>query len=77
MKAVEILRLGQEILKRMSECGIKVEDYKYADMFREYEDMRFRGEKYWYVISYLADKYNVSESKAVRIIRRLSKDVKT
>ena len=77
MKAVEILQIGREILKMMSECGIRVEDYKYADLYREYEEMRSRGDKYWYVINYLACKYKVSESKAVRIIRRLSRDVKT
>lgn len=60
----------------MSECGIKVEDFRYTDMFREYEEMRSNGEKYWYVIKSLADRYNVSESKAIRIIRRLSKEVK-
>lgn len=75
MKVVELLSIGGEILKRMSDCGIRVDDYKYADMHREYVDMRSRGEKYWYVVAYLADKYNISESNVVRIIRRLSKDV--
>lgn len=76
MKVIEILQLGREILKKMSECGIKVDDYKYADMYREYEEMRSKGEKYWYVIKCLSDRYKVSESKAIRIIRRLSKEVK-
>ena len=64
------------MLKTMSECGIKVEDYLYADMYQEYVEMRSRGEKYWYVVSYLADRYKLSESKAIRIIRRLSKEVR-
>lgn len=76
MKVIEILKLGREILKTMSESGIKLDDYKYADMLQEYEKMRSDGEKYWYVIKCLSDRYNVSESKAIRIIRRLSKEVK-
>lgn len=68
--------IGRELLKTMSKCGIKVEDYRYADMFREYEELRSRGEKYWYVVSYLSGRYNVSESKVIRIIRRLSREVK-
>ena len=50
MKVVELLSIGRELLKRMSEGGIRVDDYKYADMYHEYTEMRSRGEKYWYVV---------------------------
>lgn len=77
MKVIEILRLGSEILKVMSKSDIKINDFRYIELFHEYELLRSEGEKYWYAVSFLSNKYKISEASVARLIRRLSKDVKS
>ena len=73
MKAVEILFLGKEILKKMSELDLRVNDYQYLSMKDDYDRMRREGEKVEYILAFLSRKYKVSDSTVKRIIRRLSK----
>lgn len=76
MNAVELLKIARETLKVMSDSGLKLEDYAYVGMYEEYREMRRRNDKYRYAIAFLSEKYNVSESKAKRIIRRFESSLK-
>ena len=77
MKIIELLRFNREILKRMSNNDIKTNDWVYVEMFNEYEQMRDRGDKVTWIVSYLAEKYGCSERSINRIISRFKGDVKT
>ena len=77
MKAVEILKIGHELLKCMSELDLRVDDYRYLSLKSEYDGMRAAGEKVDFIHACLAEKYKVSESTVKRIVRRLSKEVRT
>lgn len=76
MIAYEIIKISREIMKLMSECDIKSEDYKYIPLYEEYLLMREDREKYRYIIAVLATKYSLSQSTVTRIVRRFSKAVK-
>lgn len=71
MKAVEILKLLREALKMMSDNGLRLDDWRYVEMYADYVRMKRDGEKYWYIIAELSRLYEVSESTVIRIIRRL------
>lgn len=75
MKICEIVRLGKEMLKTMSDYGVKDGDWKYIGMYEEYKAMRQKGFKYRYVIMQLSLTHGISKSKVERIIRRLNQDV--
>lgn len=75
MKNAELLKLCRELLKKMSENDIKIDDWKYANMYDEFNCMRKNGTKYNVAIIFLSDKYNVSEATIERVLRRLSKDI--
>ena len=75
MKVVELLKIGGELLKLMSENDVKPGDWKYVKMYYEYERMRENGIKYRAAITELAVCYSLSRSKVERIIRRMGKDV--
>ena len=77
MKAIEILRLGMEMLKTMSEFGLRTTDYKHVQMYEKYDKMRKEGNKVDYILYYLSQKYHTSESSVKRIIKRLSREFKT
>lgn len=76
MKIVEIIRFGKELLKTMSNYGVKEGDWKYIGLYEEYREMRRKGFKYRFVVMQLSLTHSISKSKVERIIRRLDQDVK-
>ena len=77
MTAFELLNFLQKPLKSLSECDIKIDDYRHIDMYLEFKEMEQKKEKKEYIKSVLATKYNVSESSVVRVVRRFDAHVKS
>lgn len=75
MKIYELLDFNKELLKRLCFAGIKPEDYRYADLFAEYERMCGDGEKKTYIVATLAEKYGISERKVYSVIQHLSQEL--
>ena len=74
MKVVELLKIGGELLKLMSENDVKRDDYRFVKMYHEYLNMRKSGVKYRVVIQMLAEEYHTSNASVERAIRRLGKE---
>lgn len=74
MKLYELLDFNKELLKRLCFAGIKLEDYRYTDLFAEYERMCRGGEKKTYIVATLADKYGTSERKVYSVIKHLNQE---
>lgn len=75
MKVINLLKLGGDFMKLMSENDIKMSDHKHIDMYTEYVRMRDEGVKYVAVVMILSQKYAVSESTLKRIVKRFEKDL--
>ncbi len=75
MKLYELLDFNKELLKRLYLAGIKLEDYRYADLFAEYERMCREGGKKTYIVACLSDKYSISERKVYSIVNHLSREI--
>ena len=76
MTRYEILAFNKELLRRLSDVGIRTSDYKYVDLFREYTKMIMAGNKTTYAVAVLSDKYQICERKVYDVIRHLSEDCK-
>lgn len=74
MKAKDYLKFSGEILKRLHDFGIKVDDYKYIDLIKEYDRMNAVGEKKTYIVAVLSERYNICKRKIYKILSRLNKD---
>jgi len=74
MKVIEILKLGREILKTLQESCIKVEDYKYIELYEQYLDIVRSGGKSSYAVAVLAERYGISERKVYYIVKKFSTD---
>lgn len=72
MKVVELLKIGGEMLKTMSENGVLVKDWKYVKMFDEYRMMRKNKVKHYTAVQELSEDYGVSTRTVERILKRLS-----
>ena len=51
MTLFEILNFNRELLERLAGTGYKPDDYKYIDLYKEYEQMRRKGEKVTYCVA--------------------------
>lgn len=77
MTAFELLNFLRKPIKSLSECDIKMEDHRYIDMYLEFKQMEAEKEKKEYIKRLLANKYCMSESSVVRVIRRFDKLVRS
>ena len=75
MKKVLFLKLNAEMLKLMSKCGLRGDDYKYIRAYEEYCLLRQEGGRADVIRMELAQRYRVSESTLKRAFRRLSGEV--
>ena len=74
MKVIEILNLNKELLKNFRQAGIRIEDVEYIELYKEYPNLYNKGEKTTYIVSVLADKYDISERTVYDIIKRFKTD---
>ncbi len=74
MKVIEILNFNRELLKKLQEAGIRLEDARYIDLYEDYVRLIDRGEKVSYVVAVLSEKYSVSERKIYALIKRFQSD---
>lgn len=76
MKKVLFLKLNAEMLKLMSKCGLRGDDYKYIRAYEEYCYLREEGQKSDVILMEQSQKYKVSESTLKRAFKRISGEVK-
>ncbi|MDH6357252.1 hypothetical protein [Parabacteroides sp. PF5-9] len=75
MKIYELLTFNRELLKRIHIAGIKPEDYKYLDLFNEYDARLSSGEKVTYIVAILSEKFNISERKVYTLIAKFNNEI--
>jgi len=76
MKIIEILDFNKELLNKIHNAGIRLDDCRYVDLYNEYKTMQSNGEKITYIVAVLAEKYDVSERKVYAIIKRFNENCK-
>lgn len=74
MKVIEILNFNRELLKKLQEAGIRLEDTQYIDLYADYVRLLDRGEKVSYVVAMLSEQYSVSERKVYALVKRFQSD---
>lgn len=71
MRAIELVKFCDKILKSLSNSGIRTTDYRYVQMFDDYEQMLADGHKTTYIVLCLAERYKISERGVYRVLNRL------
>ncbi len=77
MKVYELLSFNKELIGKMYNAGVRVDDYKYVDLYAEYVALKKEGLKITYIVCQLAEKYSVSERQVYSVVCRLAKEVVT
>lgn len=71
MKVVELLKIGGEMLRLLSENEVSRDDWRYVGMYEEFHNMRDSGMKYREAVRMLSEDYRIGRATVERIIRRL------
>ena len=77
MKVFELLSFNKELLSKIQLAGLKPDDWRYAEMYQEYSELKRQGEKITYIVNHLAMEYQICERQVYSIIRKLEQDVIT
>lgn len=74
MKVIELLKIGGEMLKLMSENEVNRDDWRFVPLYEEFQTMRHNGMKYREAVRMLAEDYHISRATVERAIKRLERD---
>lgn len=72
MILAELVKINGKVMEIMSSYGIRINDYQYIDMYKEYTMMVGNNEKKEYIYAKLSEKYAIPRRTLLRIIKRLS-----
>ena len=61
MIVIEILNFNRELLKRLQAAGIRLEDARYIDLYADYTRLLDQGEKVWFAVDVLYEKFSEIE----------------
>lgn len=70
MRIADFIRLHKGMMDLLSKYDVKMDDFKYVEMFEDYDSMIKEGNKVTYIVSYLSDKYSLSEASVYRILKK-------
>lgn len=76
MKVIEILNFNRELLAKLLESGIRLEDVRYVNLYTDYFHLLRTGGKVTYIVAILAEQYGISERKVYDLIKRFQSDCK-
>ena len=75
MKIIELLKFNKELLERLKNAGIRMEDCQYVELYSDFENMRKTDhQKVTYIVEKMAEKYNISVRKVYQLIRFFNSD---
>lgn len=76
MTRAEIVEFNKNLLQNLKAAGIRLEDYKYCDLYRDYKEMSDAGQSRKVIILTLAERYGITDRQVYNIVRHLQSPVK-
>lgn len=71
MIIADLVIFNREVLQRLKEVGVKLDDYKYCDLYRDYLELSETTGSRKEVMLTLADRYKITDRQVYNIINRL------
>ena len=76
MRIIDLVEFNRELLQRMNDAGIRLEDYKYCDLYRDYLQLSEKMKSRKAVILTLAERHHISDRQVYNILHHLEMSVK-
>jgi hypothetical protein len=75
MKRIDLVEFNKELFQKLQRAGVKLEDYRYCDLYRDYRQMLSEGTKRTAVAVIVGERYNLSPRQVYNIINHLESPV--
>ena len=75
MIRAEIIEFNKELLQKLKNAGVKLEDYRYCDLYRDYVEMSRTERIRKVVILTLAERYGISDRQVYNIVGRMASPI--
>lgn len=75
MIRAEIIKFNKYLLQNLKLAGIKLDDYKYCDLYRDYVELSKTEPSRKAVFLTLAQRYNITDRQVYNIIKHMKTPV--
>lgn len=76
MKRIELVEFNAEILQKLQKAGVKIDDWRYVGMVKEYQELVSQGQKRTYAAMVASQHYGISTRKGYNLLQRLCAECK-
>lgn len=73
MKRADLILFNAELMQKLRKAGIRPDDYKYADLYREYQRLAQTDSSRKVIILSLAQRYGYTDRQVYNIIKHMEK----
>ncbi|MBO4499206.1 MAG: hypothetical protein J5732_03005 [Bacteroidaceae bacterium] len=75
MLRADLIEFNKELFQKLKQAGIKLEDYKYCDLYRDYVEMSREEPNRKVVMLTLAQRYGITDRQVYNIINHMKSPV--
>lgn len=75
MTRAELVSFNKELLQRLKQAGVRLDDYKYCDLYHDYVEMSHTEPSRKVIILTLAERYGITDRQVYNIIKHLQQPV--
>lgn len=75
MKRADLILFNEEIIRKMRKAGIRLDDYKYVNLYQDYIKLTKEGNRKKVVILTLVQKYDYTDRQVYNIIKHIKKEI--
>lgn len=75
MIRADLIEFNKELFQKLKQAGIKLEDYRYCDLYRDYVEMSRTERNRKVVMLTLAQQYGITDRQVYNIINHMKAPV--
>ena len=76
MIRADLIEFNKELFQKMKQAGIKLDDYKYCDLYRDYVEMTSAEPNRKVVMLTLAQRYGITDRQVYNIVNHMKAPIK-
>lgn len=75
MIRADLIEFNKELFQKLKRAGVRLDDYKYCDLYRDYVEMTAKAASRKETMLTLAQRYGISDRQVYNIVSHMEKAV--
>lgn len=75
MKRAELILFNKELFQKLKQAGVRLEDYRYCDLYLDYLELSREGGNRKVVFLTLSERYGITDRQVYNIINHMEKRI--